>query len=63
MKDFKVKVVKPADGFNKALKEGFAVNTHDCSPSELWLCMPHRETLVNMVNHFGWTTVSDIVEC
>lgn len=59
---FKVKVIKNNGDFDKALQQGFAINNHECSESEMWLCMPSERSLMQMVKKHDWSVISDIVE-
>lgn len=60
MKTNQVKVKKNIGDFNRALKEGFAVNLYDCDENEMWLVMPDsvsKETLISMAEQKQFVVV------
>jgi len=62
MKGFRVKVRKKFGDFDKALDQGFAVNTYRCSSDEMWLSYPCQFSLIDMLKKNDWRTLTEIEE-
>jgi hypothetical protein len=60
MEVFKVKVVKNNGDFDKALKQGFAINNYACKESEMWLCMPSERSLMSLIKKHDWSVITDV---
>lgn len=54
----RIKVLKGENGFNKALEQGFAVNTYLCGDNEIILVLPvDNASMRHYVNKAGWVIV------
>lgn len=62
MKGFRVKVWKKAGDFDRALDQGFAVNTYKCGHNEMWLSYPCQFSLKDMLKKYDWRTITEIEE-
>lgn len=54
----RVKVVKREGDFDRALGQGFAINLHECSDSEMVLVLPvDKGSMNHYVKQYGWEVV------
>ena len=54
----RVKVIKGVGDFEKALKQGFAVNLHNCSDGEMILVLPvDKGSMNHYLKKHGWVIV------